>query len=70
MKYIVSTIGSPIEFMLNKDRKFTFDPIIPTEVSEAEYIILKKRLGVQLKDVPQSTPLEKEAEPDDIDEEM
>lgn len=70
MKYIVSTTGEKINFMLDANHKFVFDTIMPTQVDDAQFIVLKKRLGVQLKEVPQSTPIEKEVEPEHIDEEM
>ena len=49
MKYILSTTGEKISFMLDKEHKFIFDTIIPTEVTDEQFIVLNKRLGVQLK---------------------
>lgn len=59
MKYIISTTGQKILFTLNKDRKFVIDPMIPLEVTEAEYKILDNRLGHQLNVVNPSPTIEK-----------
>ena len=70
MKYIVSTTGSPIEFMLDGNHTFLFDTLSPTKVTDEQFVILQKRLGVQLKEVSQETPVSEPVEADHIDEEM
>lgn len=55
MKYIISTTGSKIPFMLTADKKFVFDTVVPTEVEDTDSIILFKRLGAQLKEVTQTS---------------
>ncbi len=49
MKNIISTTGSKILFNINRDRKLTIDTVVPIQVSEPEFKLLKDRLGNQLK---------------------
>lgn len=51
MKYLISTTGSKIPFMLDAKKKFVFDPIVPVEIEDADFPSLNKRLGVQLQEV-------------------
>ena len=69
MKYIVSTTNSPIKFNLDGDHSFLFDTLSPTEVTDIQFELLRKRLGVQIKEVPQSQPLSTPANPDIVNEE-
>ena len=69
MKYIVSATGSPINFMLDANHKFVFDTIVQVSVTDEQFIILRKRLGVQIKEVPQGTSLNKAVNPDIVNEE-
>lgn len=66
MKLLVSATGSPIEFNLSFNRHLVFDTIVPIPVEDDEYLVLVKRLGVQLKEVPDRNPLTEPVNPDVI----
>ena len=62
MKNIISTTGSKINFVLNQNRSFVFDPTSPIEVTEEEFTVLNKRLGSQLRTIESKIAEEKIAE--------
>lgn len=49
MKYISSTTGSIISFSITSIRRVIIDPVIPIQVTDAEYDFLNQRLGNQIK---------------------
>lgn len=51
MKYIISTIGAAIKFNLSGTRKLVIDTVVPLEVSDPEFSVLKTRLGNQIRSV-------------------
>ena len=50
MKQIITTLLKSFEFNVSGERHLVIDPKTPSEVSDEEFEILKKRLGNQIKE--------------------
>ena len=50
-KYIISTTGEKINFVLSGSRTIVIDTIVPVEVNELEFNLLQNRLGSQIQTV-------------------
>lgn len=48
MKYITSTTGKKILFNLTSEKKLVIDTVVPIQLAEEEFKILKSRLGGQI----------------------
>ena len=64
MKYLISNTGSKFNWMLNANKKFVFDPIVPVEVEDDDLPILIKRLGVNIKEVTMGSTSKKTSKKD------
>lgn len=48
MKYITSTTGKKISFAVNGKTKLLIDTVVPIQISDEDYDIVRNRLGGQI----------------------